>query len=46
MKFIDWFSGIGGFREGFTQAGNSCTVQVTEAVGRAIAMAEETNEDM
>lgn len=24
MKFIDWFSGIGGFREGFTQAGHEC----------------------
>lgn len=30
----------------YKQAGNSCTVQVTEAVGRAIAMAEETDEDM
>lgn len=24
MKFIDWFAGIGGFREGMEQAGHEC----------------------
>jgi len=28
MKFIDFFSGVGGFRCGFEQAGNSVTVPV------------------
>ena len=30
----------------YKQAGNSCTVQVTEAVGRAIAKAEESDDEV
>ena len=48
IRFIDMFSGIGGFREGLTraggfecvghkQAGNGVTVNVVEAIGRRIA---------
>lgn len=36
MKFLDLFAGIGGFRLGLEQAGNSVTVPVIYGVARRL----------
>ena len=43
MKFIDFFSGIGGFHSGLKQAGNAVSVNVVAEIGKHIMAVERGN---